>query len=160
MGTLELLLTAPVKDYEVVLGKYLASFVMLGAILGLTLSYVVLLFWFGDPDMGPLVSGYLGILLYASTSLAVGLLASSLTGNQIVAAVVGFGILVLLTFVDQASGFLAGSIGLVLREISLTAHFDDFARGVVDTNDVVYFAVATALFLFLTVRSLESRRWR
>ena len=91
LGTLELLLTSPVRDWEVVLGKYLASYLILVATLALTLYYVLLLYIFGEPDTGPVLSGYLGLLLHAGAALAVGLLGSSLSGNQVVAAVVGIG---------------------------------------------------------------------
>lgn len=160
LGTLELLLTAPVRDWEVVLGKFLASLVMLVGTVALTLYYVLLLFWFGDPDTGPLLSGYLGLLLYGSATLSVGLLASSLTSNQIVAAVMGVAVLLLLTLTNQAATLVSGLPSRILEGISLTGHFDDFTRGVVDTGNIVYYIAFTAFFLFLTVRNMESRRWR
>ena len=160
LGTLELLLTAPVRDYEVVIAKFLASFVILSSAILLTLFYIVTLSFFGDPDPGPVFSGYLGFLLYGGVALAIGLLASSLTGNQIVAATVGFGIILLFTVIDQVSGFLGGTVADILTEISLANHFAAFVRGVIDTSDIIYFLVMTGVFLFLTVRSLESRRWR
>ena len=160
LGTLELLLTAPVRDHEVVLGKFLASLAILKGTVALTLYYVVLLFWFGDPDLGPLLTGYLGLLLYGAATLAVGLMASSLTGNQIVAAVVGFGILLLLTLSDQAAAITSGLPSRILEGVSLTGHFSDFARGILDTNNVIYYVSVTVLFLFFTVRIVESRRWR
>ncbi|MFN3974763.1 MAG: ABC transporter permease, partial [Dehalococcoidia bacterium] len=160
LGTLELLLTAPVYDWEVVLGKFLASLVILVGTLSLTLYYVILLFWFGDPDIGPLASGYLGILLYGGAALAIGLFASSLTSNQIVAAILGSGILLLMTLADQAAQIVGGVASLVLEQISLTAHFADFARGVIDTHNVVYYLLVIAFVLFLTERNLDSRRWR
>lgn len=160
LGTLELLLTAPLYDWEVVLGKFLASVVILVGTLFLTLYYVLLLFWFGDPDIGPLVSGYLGILLYGGASLAIGLFASSLTSNQIVAAILGSGILLLMTLADQAAQIVGGVASRVLEQISLTAHFSDFARGVIDTHNVVYYLLVIVFVLFLTERNLDSRRWR
>ena len=160
LGTLELLLTAPVRDYEVVIAKFLASFVILSATVLLTLFYVMLLFFYSDPDPWPVLSGYLGFLLYGSAALAIGLLASSLTVNQIVAAVVGFGIILLFTVIDRVSEILGGGIANVLEHISISTHFDAFARGVIDTSDIVYYLLLTVVFLFLTIRSLESRRWR
>ena len=160
LGTLELLLTAPIRDWEVVLGKYLASFVILVVTVALTLYYVVLIYNFGGPDSGPVMSAYLGLLLHGGAALAVGLLASSLSGNQIVAAVVGMGTLLVLFFIDGV-GFRSGGLaGDVLSNISMRFHFDDFPRGVVDFSSVVYYISLTAAFLFLTVRSLETRRWR
>ena len=160
MGTVELLLTAPVRDHEVVLGKFAASFAIIVGTLALTLYYVILLYWFGDPDTGPVLSGYLGFLLYSAAAISIGIMASSLTSNQIVAAVLGFGILLILVSIDQISPLLTGIPAQVLLELSLSNHFQDFARGIIDTGDVIYYLSVTALFLFLAVRSLESRRWR
>lgn len=160
LGTIELLLTAPIKDWEVVLGKFLASMIFFVGTLAFTLYYVVLLYWFGDPDTGPLLTGYLGIILYGAAALSVGLLASTLTSNQIVAAVVGFGLLLLLSLIDQTASLVSGIPAEILSQISLSAHYDDFSRGVIDTSNLVYYISVTALFLFLAVRSLESRRWR
>jgi len=160
LGTLELLLTAPVRDWEVVAGKYLASLVMLAGTSALTLYYVLLLFWFGDPDPGPLLSGYLGFLLYGASTLAVGLFASSLTSNQIVSAVVAVAVLLFLTLAQQASTIVAGLPSRILEGLSLTTHYADFIQGVVDSTGVLYFLSLSALFLFLTVLNLESRRWR
>jgi ABC-2 type transport system permease protein len=160
LGTVELLLTSPVRDWEVVLGKFLASFTFFIVTLALTLYYVVLLYAFGSPDSGPVWSGYLGIILYGATALSVGLLASSLTNNQIVALVVGFGILLMLSLIDLASGQVDGVWETILSQIGLTAHLDDFSRGIIDTNNIIYYLSVTAVFLFLTVRAVETRRWR
>ncbi|MCI0812377.1 MAG: ABC transporter permease subunit [Chloroflexi bacterium] len=160
LGTLELLLTAPVRDWEVVVGKYLASLATLGATLAFTLFYVLLLFVFGDPDIGPLLSAYLGLILYGAAALAIGIMASSLSGNQIVAAVVGIGILLMLSNVDRIGALLDGVAADVISGISMNAHFADFSRGVLDSSHVVYFVSLVAVFLFITVRSLETRRWR
>ena len=160
LGTMELLLTAPVRDYEVVVAKFLSSFVILSATVALTLFYVILLSYYSTPDLGPILSGYLGFMLYGSAALAIGLLASSLTGNQIVAAVVGFGIILLFTVIDRVSEILGGTVADVLEQLSLTFHFDAFARGVIDTSDIIYYLILTVVFLFFTTRSLESRRWR
>ena len=160
MGTLELLLTAPIRDWEVVLGKYLASFVILVATVGLTLYYVIMIYKFGDPDSGPVMSAYLGILLHGGAALAIGMLASSLSGNQIVAAVVGMGTLLVLFFIDGVGFRSSGLASDVLNNMSMRFHFNDFPRGVVDLSSVVYYLSVTAAFLFLTVRSLETRRWR
>ncbi|MBI4202410.1 MAG: ABC transporter permease subunit [Chloroflexi bacterium] len=160
LGTLELLLTAPVRDYEVVIGKFLASFLILSATVLLTFFYVLILMYYSAPDMGPVLSGYLGLLLYCTTTLSIGLLASSLTGNQIVSATVGFGVILLFTFIGNLAAVVGGSAAVVLQHISLTGHFDPFARGVVDTGHILYYLVMTAAFLFLTIRSVESRRWR
>ena len=160
LGTIELLLTAPVRDWEVVIGKYLASLAVFAVMLGLTLYYPLLLFWFGDPDPGPIFSGYLGLFLLGASFLSVGLLASSLTSNQIVSAVLAFGLLILMLVMAGAGGFVSGAPAEVMSYISLSVHLGDFVKGVIDTTDIVYYLSFIALFLFLTVRSLETRRWR
>ncbi len=160
MGTIELLLTSPVRDWEVVLGKYLASLVFLLATLMLTLYYTILLVVFASPDPGPIYAGYLGLVLLSAAALSVGMLASTLTSNQIVAAVVAMGVLLGLYFVDAASGVAGGLGSTLIDEIGLNSHFEDFGRGIIDTKHIVYFVSLTAFFLFLTVRTLESRRWR
>ncbi len=160
LGTLELLLTAPVRDFEVVLGKFLASFAILAGSLLLTFFYVFILQFYSDPDLGPVLSGYLGILLYSATALAVGLLASSLTGNQIVAATVGVGVILLFSVIGNVSTVVGGAAATILEHLSLTGHFESFAQGVIDTSDILYYVISCALFLFLAVRAVESRRWR
>jgi len=159
MGTLELLLTAPVRDSEVIMGKFLGSLGILTAMLALTFYYPILLMWFGDPDIGPIATGYLGLFLLGGTSLAVGLFASSLTSNQIVAVVIAGGILFALWFIGMAADLLPEALGEVTGYLSLYSHFPDFMRGVIDTRGIIYYLSITALFLFLAVRSLENSRW-
>ncbi len=160
LGTIELLLTSPVRDWEVVVGKYLAAFVFLLATVAMTLYYTILLFVFASPDPGPIYSGYLGLILYGGAALAVGLLCSTLTSNQIVAAVVAMGILLVMFFADLASSNIGGTASTIIEELSIKSHFDDFVRGIVDTKHIVYFLSVIAFFLFLSIRALESRRWR
>lgn len=160
LGTMELLLTAPLRDYEIVLGKFLGSLIIFAGTISFTIYYVFLLYWFADPDLGPILSGYLGILLFGSTTLAAGLLASSLTNNQIVAAVVSFGLLLLLFLVDQAAVNVSGIASEILTQMSITAHFNDFARGIIDLHNIIYYVSFIVFSLFMTIRSIESRRWR
>jgi ABC-2 type transport system permease protein len=160
LGTLELLMTAPVRDSEVILGKFLGSLGILAVMLALTLYYPILLIVFGDPDLGPIGTGYLGVFLLGCTALAVGLFASSLTSNQIVAAVVAGGILFALWSIGAVTAFLPKALGEVMGPLSLSFYFPDFIRGVIDTRGVVYYLSITVLFLFLAVRSLENARWR
>ena len=159
-GTLELLLTAPVRDFEVVVGKYVAGFALVGVMILLTLLYPALLFAFGSPDAGAVIGGYLAMLLFAGASVAIGLLASSLTQNQIVAAVVAFAILLVLWVADGIGQMLGGAIGQGIGYLGLYPHFSDLTRGVVDTKDVVYYLSVIAVPLFLSTRALEARRWR
>jgi ABC-2 type transport system permease protein len=127
--------------------------------LALTLYYPLLLIIFGDPDIGPIVSGYLGLLLLGYSSLAVGIFASSLTSNQIVAAVVAIGILVALYFLGFAASFLPPALGEVVSYFSTSFYFPDFMRGIIDTRGIVYYLSITILFTFLAIRSLENSRW-
>lgn len=159
MGTLELLLTAPVRDSEVIVGKFLGSLGILTVMLALTFYYPILLMGFGDPDMGPIVTGYLGLFLLGGASLAVGLFASSLTSNQLVAAVVAGGIIFALYFVGFAANVLPEAMGEVIGYFSLSNYFPDFMRGIIDTRGIIYYLSITVLFLFLAIRSIESSRW-
>ena len=160
LGTIELLLTSPVRDWEVIIGKYVASFVFLVATVALTLYYTIILYVFGSPDAGPIYAGYLGLLLYGGAALAIGLLCSTVTSNQIVAAVVAMGILLVMFFADLASDNIGGTASTIISEISIRSHFEDFNRGIIDTKHVVYYLSVIAFFLFMSVRALESRRWR
>lgn len=160
LGTLELLLTSPVRDWEVVLGKYIASLAILLVAIAFTLYYVALLYVFGNPDTGPILSAYLGLILFGAAALAIGLMASSLSSNQIVSAVVGMGILLTLSFIDRIATIVQGLAADVLTGVSMNAHFTDFSRGVLDTSHIVYYLSMAAVFLFIAVRSLETRRWR
>lgn len=160
MGTMELLLTAPLRDWEIVVGKYLASAVTLIVTLAFTLYFVLMIYVYGGPDSGPVMSAYLGMILYGAAALAIGLLASSLTNNQIVAAVLGIGTLGFLTIVDELGSRLGGTGKEIVEAISIDAHFTDFTRGVVDISHLVYYLSIIAVFLFLSVRAVETRRWR
>ena len=160
LGTIELLLTSPVRDWEVIIGKYLASLVFLLSLIALSLYYPLLLFLFAQPDPGPIYSGYLGFVLYGSAALSIGILTSTLTSNQIVAFIVSAGILLLLFFANTGADVVGGIWSTLVNEIGMRSHFTDFERGVVDTKHIVYFLSVTAFFLFLSIRALESRRWR
>jgi len=160
LGTIELLLTAPVRDSEVILGKFLGSVIILTVMLALTLYYPLILAALGGhPDVGPIVTGYIGLLLIGYTALAIGIFASSLTSNQIVAAVVAIGILLVLYFVGYAASFLPAAMGNVVSYFSLSYYFPDFMRGIIDTRGIVYYFSLAALFIFLAVRSIENSRW-
>jgi ABC-2 type transport system permease protein len=159
-GTIELLLTSPVRDFEVVLGKYLGALVFLLFMLGITLYYPLLLYIFGQPDLGPMLSGYLGILLQGAVFVAVGMLASSLTRNQIVAAALAFVALLVLWLMQSFASLASPALADIVTYISIPQHFNDFSLGVIDTRDLVYHVSAVTIALFLSVRSLETRRWR
>jgi ABC-2 type transport system permease protein len=159
-GTIELLLTFPVRDGEVLMGKYLAALTLFAGMLALTLVYPVLVAWTTRLEWGPLLTGYLGLLLQGAAFIAIGILISSLTENQIVAAVATFGVLLIFWVISWAQDAAGPNLGRVLSHLSLTEHFDSFAKGVIDTKDVIYYLNLIILSLFLTLRSLESKRWR
>ena len=159
-GTIELLLTYPVRDGAVLLGKYLAALALYGLMLAGTLLYPAIVVYFARVDPGPLLTGYLGLVLLGATFLAIGLFASSLTENQIVASLVTFGTLLIFWVIGWSAEYAGGTLGSVLRHLSLIEHFDSFAKGVLDTKDIVYYLNFTILALFLTLRSLEARRWK
>ena len=159
-GTIEILLTAPVRDWEVVLGKYLAAMGMFGVMLACTLYFPFILWRVGGtPDWGPILTGYLGLILLTSAMMAIGTLTSAVTENQIVAAVLGFGILLLLWLIDAAGNIATGSAS-VLTYLSLPTHYNDFARGAINLVDVVYYLSVTIAALFIATRMLETRRYR
>ena len=159
-GTIEILLTAPVRDWEVVLGKYLAAMGMFGVMLACTLYFPFILWRVGGtPDWGPILTGYLGLILLTSAMMAIGTLTSAVTENQIVAAVLGFGILLLLWLIEAAGNIATGS-ATVLTYLSLPAHYNDFARGAINLEDVVYYLSVTIAALFIATRMLETRRYR
>ncbi|MDP8924322.1 MAG: ABC transporter permease [Chloroflexota bacterium] len=159
-GTIELLLTTPVRDIEVVLGKFVGALLFVLALLVLTLYFPALLFVFGSPDVGPIISGYLGVILQAAAFLAIGLMVSSFTQNQIVAAFVTFAILLLMWLSESVANFVGRPFGDIVRYLSVTSHFQDFSRGVIDSSHVIYFLSIVAGALFITFLSLQTRRWR
>ena len=160
MGTLELLLTSPVRDTEVIVGKFLGSVAVLCCMLILTLYYPLLLMVFGDPDMGPIWTSYLGLFLLGSAALAIGSFASSLSSNQIVAAVVAGGILFALWFVGIAADFVPDALAEIINYLSLSYHFSGFSIGIIDTRDIIYYFSVIVLFLYFAIRTLETSRWR
>ncbi|MFN0074336.1 MAG: ABC transporter permease [Chloroflexota bacterium] len=158
-GTIEILLTNPVRDHEVVLGKFLGATVFFTVMLLFTLYYPFLLFTYGNPDRGPILSGYLGLFLQGMAFLAVGLFASSLTQNQIIAAVLTFTVLLVLWLAEAASNILGAPMKDIFRYLSVTSHFQDFPRGIIDTAHIVYFLSLVVGSLFLATLSLQTRRW-
>ena len=160
-GTIELLLTYPVRDGAVVLGKYLAALTLYGVMLSMTLVYPAVLWRFGSRlESGPLLTGYLGLVLMGAAFLAVGFLASSLTENQIIAAISTFAALLALWVAGWFADAAGPTWGGVLRHLSLIEHNENFSKGVLNTKDLIYYLDFTLLSLFVTLRSVEARRWR
>jgi ABC-2 type transport system permease protein len=159
-GTYELLLTSPIRTGEIVLGKFLASFLFVCIMIGLTLVYPAILLVFGNPEVGVMAAGYVGLILLATAFVAVGLLTSSFTENQIIAAVSGLVATLLLYMIGWPAETAGDVLGPILRYLSVTDHFAEMVRGVIDSRALVYFVSVIALALFLTQRSVESLRWR
>ncbi len=160
MGTIELLLTSPVKDWEVVLGKFLGSLTLYAAMLGISLYFPLILTVLGNPDLGPILGGYVGLLFLGAALLSLGVLTSSLTQNQIVAAVLGVVLVVLLWLIGAVGDITGPPLSGVFDYLALSTHFFDFVKGVIDTKDILYYLSVTVAALFLATRVLETRRWR
>lgn len=159
-GTIELLFTAPIADVETAVGKFLAAFFMLVLMAGLTLLYPFILSRVSTIEWGPVWSGYIGFLLMAGAFISLGLMISAFTSNQIVAAVLSFGVILFFWVIGWSSEIVSGAFGKVLSYLSLIEHFDDFAKGVCDSKDVIYYLSVIFLGIFATVQILESSKWR
>lgn len=160
LGTIELLWTYPVRDVEIVAGKFLACWLFFLTMLAPTVLNPVLFYRFYQFDVGPLLAAYLGLVLLGTAFIACGLFISSLTENQVVAAMGTYGILVFFWFLTWNEEIADERIVRVLVRLSLFDHFFQFPRGVIDTQDVVFFLLFTAFFIFLTLQSLAARKWR
>jgi ABC-2 type transport system permease protein len=159
-GTIELLATSPVHDWQIIVGKWLAALALYATLLGLSLLNLIVLFFYGRPDIGPIVTGYLGLLLLGGTLLAIGAFISTMTKNQIVAAVATFAVALFLWVLDWVSSFETGTWATVVSYMSVITHFEAFSKGVIDSKDVIFYISAIFFGLFLTARSMESLRWR
>jgi len=159
-GTIELLVTSPVRDIEVILGKWLSAMLLYSGMLLLTALNFAWLFRYGNPDWKPVAVAYLGLLLQAGALLAIGTFISTLTRNQIVAGAATFGVCLLLWVFEWVSGYESTTWARVMSYLSLLTHFDSFSKGLLSLKDGVFYVTAIFLGLFLTARSMESLRWR
>jgi ABC-2 type transport system permease protein len=159
-GTDELLYTSPLTVGQIVLGKYLASLIMLAVMLGLTAGLSLFAFAFGNPELAPWLTGYLGLFLLGAAALAIGLFFSALTENQIVAAILTFLTLLLFLILNWLSQIGSGAWQGVVGYLSFSQHFEDMAKGILDLKDAVYFLSLSVFGLFLAHSALQSRRWR
>jgi ABC-2 type transport system permease protein len=159
-GTIELLATSPVSDIQVILGKWTAAVVLYGGMLLLSALNFLFLFKYGRPDWKPLAIGYLGLLLQAGALLAIGTFISTLTKNQIIAGAVTFAVCLLLWILEWVTGFDTATWARVMAYMSVITHFESFAKGLLDSKDVIFYVTLIFLGLFLTARSMESLRWR
>jgi ABC-2 type transport system permease protein len=159
-GTIELLLTSPVTDLEIILGKFLGAMALFAAMLFVTMIDIAILFRLGNPEWRPVAAGYLGLLLMGGCFIAVGLLISSLTKNQIVAAFITFAVFLMLWVINWLADSSGPTGRAILSFLSITDHFDDFTRGIIDTKHIVYYVSFITFGLFLTAKSVDSERWR
>jgi ABC-2 type transport system permease protein len=159
-GTIELLLTSPVTDFQIIMGKFLGALGLYAVMLAVTLIHFGLLFLYGNPEWKPLLTAYLGMLLFGACFISIGLFISSLTKNQIIAGAVTFAVFLLLWVVDWIGPALGPSAEDVFKYLSMTGHLDDFIKGVIDTKHVVYYLSIIIFGLFLTARSVDTERWR
>jgi ABC-2 type transport system permease protein len=158
-GTLELLLTLPVTELEITLGKFFACVFVFTVMLLSTVTYPVLLFIYGSPELVPILTGYLGLFLLGVSFISLGLFCSSITENQIVSATLAFGALLIFWLISYSTIFVSPFFGKLLGYLAMTEHLSSLAKGVIDTEDIIYYLNFTVFFLFLTLRSLERRRW-
>jgi ABC-2 type transport system permease protein len=162
-GTLEMLITLPVRDSDVVLGKYFGALGLVLTLLASTIIYPIAMFktpWMlGSLDMGPVQTAYLGLVLFSAAAVAIGLLVSSLTDSQAVSFFITFFILIVLWYMGRAADWTAGPVGEVIRYVSFDTRISSFMRGLVETRDVIYFLSITCLCLIIAFRKLESRKW-
>ena len=158
--SINLLLSSPVQLHEIVIGKFLACFLVVAAMISLTLISIGLLFYVGEPEFGPIATGYFGMLLMASCYIVVGVFASSLTDNQIVAAVMSFGFTLFMWIIGWGAQAAGSDFGELLKYLSLIDHLEPFFKGLFDVGDFSYYISFILFGLFLTHRALDSNRWR
>ena len=159
-GTIELLLTSPLTDFQIIMGKFLGAMALYAAALAVTLLHIGALYAFGKPELIPIATSYLGLLLMGGCFVSLGLLISSFTRNQIVAGMVTFAVFLLLWVINWVASFTGPTTQAVLNYLSITDHLDDFTRGIVDTKHLIYYVSFIAFGLFLTARSVDTERWR
>jgi ABC-2 type transport system permease protein len=159
-GTIELLLTSPLTDMQIIVGKFLGAMALYGVLLGITLIHVALLFKFGQPEWKPILTTYLGLILLGGCFISVGLFISSLTRNQIVAFVATFAVFLMLWVINWIGSFSGPTVDKLTEYLSIIQHFDDFGKGVLDTTHIIYYLSFITFGLFLTAKSVDSERWR
>jgi ABC-2 type transport system permease protein len=159
-GTIELLLTSPIKDIEIILGKWLAALLLYVCTIGMSALNLAMLFLWGKPDLKPVLVAYLGLLLQGACLLAIGIFVSTTTKNQIVAGGVTFFLSLLLYLLSYYTEFATGAFWQALNYLSIVTHMENFSKGVIDSKDIVFYLSFIFFLLFLTKRSMESLRWR
>jgi len=159
-GTIELLLTSPLTDFQIVMGKFLGAMALYGIMLLVTLIHIGLLFIYGSPEWKPIVTAYLGVLLLGGCFVSLGLFISSLTKNQIVAGMSTFAVFLLFWIITWVGSFSGPTVDKLTQYLSIIDHLDDFTKGVIDTSHLIYYLSFITFGLFLTVKSVDTERWR
>src|SRR6056297_396933 len=158
-GTIELICTSPVKDNEIILGKFYSSFVILAIAATITIFYGIIVSFIGSPDWGTIIAGYIGLLLLGGAYLAIGIFGSTISKNQIIYFIASFFIILLFYLSDKFLYLMPGWLSSILRFISLDYHFQNIARGVIDTRDIIYYLSIIILFLYFAKQSLTERKY-
>jgi ABC-2 type transport system permease protein len=159
-GTIELLLTSPVTDFQIIMGKFLGAVALYVIMLAVTVVHLGLLFIYGNPEWKPIFTAYIGLLLLGSCFISLGLLISSLTKNQIVAGMVTFAVFLMLWVITWIGSFSGPTVDKLTQYLSIIDHYDDFGKGVLDTTHVIYYLSFITFGLFLTAKSVDTERWR
>lgn len=159
-GTIELLLTSPLSDLEIILGKFLGALSLFILMLAVTAVHMIILVVYGEPELGPMLSGYLGLFLMGASFISLGLLVSSATQNQVVAGVITFALLLLFWVLSWMADSVGPTSQSLLSYLSILEHFDDFSKGVIDTKHIAYYISFITFGLFLTTKSVDTERWR
>jgi ABC-2 type transport system permease protein len=159
-GTIELLLTSPLTDFQIIMGKFLGAMALYSVMLAVTLPHILILFLYSNPEWRPIVTSYLGLLLMGGCFISVGLFISSLTRNQVVAAAITFTTFLMLWVINWIGSFSSGWVSDLTSYLSIIEHLDDFTKGVVDTSHLVYYLSFITFGLFLTAKSVDTERWR
>jgi ABC-2 type transport system permease protein len=159
-GTIELLLTSPLTDFQIIMGKFLGALALYAVMLLISMVHIGVLFVYGRPEWKPIVSAYLGLLLMGGCFISAGLFISSLTKNQIVAVMATFAVFLFLWVINWIGSFSGPGVERMTEYLSIIQHFDDFAKGVIDTTHVIYYLSFITFGLFLTAKSVDSERWR
>jgi ABC-2 type transport system permease protein len=159
-GTIELLLTSPLTDFQIVMGKFLGAMGLYAVMLLVTMIHIGLLFVYGNPEWKPIVTAYLGVLLLGGCFVSLGLFISSLTKNQIVAGMITFAVFLLFWIITWIGSFSGPTVDKLTQYLSIIDHLDDFTKGVIDTSHLIYYLSFITFGLFLTVKSVDTERWR
>jgi len=159
-GTIELLLTSPLTDFQIIMGKFLGAMALYSVMLAVTFIHIALLFVYGNPEWKPIATSYLGLFLFGGCFISVGMFISSLTKNQIIAGMATFGVFLFLWVINWIGSFTGPTVSGVLDYLSVVNHADDFWKGVIDTTHLIYYVSFMTFGLFLTAKSVDSERWR